>query len=242
MSLEKTIRFYSYDTLPDKTIKPSSILKQMQQIAREDLDQFGLTYQNMRKENMIFVLTKLNLRIYRPMAPEQELQLNTNPRKVLGATFYRDFRITDSDYTYAECATSWVLIDFIKRRPLRPSSLPFEIPHNCEDELKLPLEKTFTLEGDESKVGERQVFYSSLDENNHLNNTVYADFACDYLPKEFTEKDKKTYSLQINFLNEAFLGNNLTFHRIVDNNKYLLTVENNTLQKKCFQSLIEFHD
>lgn len=52
--------------------------------------------------------------------------------------------------------------------------------------------------------GERQIRFSDLDYNSHLNNAVYGDIICDYLPngaigRQFSE-------LQINYINESKQG------------------------------------
>ena len=57
--IEKQIRISSFDVLPNGTVKPSALLRHMQQAAREDCDAMGCTYPYMREQNTVFVLIRL---------------------------------------------------------------------------------------------------------------------------------------------------------------------------------------
>ena len=64
---ETTVRITSFDVLPNSTVKPSALLRYMQQLAREDCDGLGCTYRYMRSLNTVLVLTQLGLRLDRPV-------------------------------------------------------------------------------------------------------------------------------------------------------------------------------
>ncbi|MEG1743214.1 MAG: hypothetical protein RR246_03510, partial [Clostridia bacterium] len=56
---EQTIKITSADVYENGNIKLSALQKYMQQIAREDCDDYGASYENVRALGMVFVITKL---------------------------------------------------------------------------------------------------------------------------------------------------------------------------------------
>ena len=61
----KEIKIKSYDVDKNNNARISSIMKYFQQIARENLDQFGMTYDYLREHNIVFVLTKYKFKFYK---------------------------------------------------------------------------------------------------------------------------------------------------------------------------------
>ena len=89
--LQKTFHVKSYDVYPNSTIKPSAIQHYMQQFAREDCDNMGCTYINMRDVNMVFVLTKMGIKVSEPVFAYDELTVKTFNNRITGITFEREF-------------------------------------------------------------------------------------------------------------------------------------------------------
>jgi acyl-ACP thioesterase len=69
-------------------------------------------------------------------------------------------------------------------------------------------------------VGEWTVRHSSVDFNRHLNNTVYADLLCDFLPAAVRERPPKAYALQ--YVTEAREGDTLTLYYGVEGNDHFV--------------------
>ena len=97
MSLERSYNFYSYDAYPNSNVKMSSVLKAMQQLAREDLDNMGVTYPMMRKDNLVFVLIKLRVKFKHPVSIYDKITIKTIPTKIVGIYFIRDFFFYNTD-------------------------------------------------------------------------------------------------------------------------------------------------
>lgn len=200
---EEIVRFESYELSASGFVRPSAILRKMQQAAREDLNSFGISYQDMREKNMAFVVSRMALIFDRPVTGEVPLTLVTAANPVRGATFPRSFLLRDENGPLVRGMSLWALLDFEKRALLRPSALWAQIPEfddvsdgvTCA-RLMLPKEeKPFCFE-------ERKVYASMLDQNNHLNNCNYADLATDLLSPEAGEVKE----IQISFQKEARLG------------------------------------
>ena len=71
------IKITNYDVFENGRIKLSSILRYMQELAREDSDACGATYELLRSHNMVFVITKLALEFHGDIYDGDEIELST---------------------------------------------------------------------------------------------------------------------------------------------------------------------
>lgn len=244
MGFQRKAEFYSYDAAPDGSVKLSALMRQFQQIARENLDSFGVTYPLMRDHDQIFVILKIRIEFLKPFTIYDETYIETVPTKVVGVTFYRDFRVRDASGNICALSTStWVLIDYKDRSILRPSALVVPCPGFPDEAVDLPLHRRFTF--DESPLQIRtdvlSVRYSRLDENNHLNNTEIAALASD----EFADRivsGERLKSFELHFEHEAVLHDLLRFE-VSDYSgcTYVTAVKDGT-GEPVFSCLAEFQD
>ncbi len=237
------IEFKSYDSDINSRVRLSALMKHFQQLAREDFDSFGCTYPQMREMGLVFVLTSMTIKIFKPINLYGKYTIETIPRKTAGVRFYRDFYLYDEEGLVCEAVSVWALIDFVSRRLARPTDLHIEIPNNDAKEPSVePVKKVFPKDVyDFSSV--REVYYSLLDENNHLNNCNYADLIEDTLPMQYHTPDKYISYIGINFVNEAKVGSQILVNIAKENENTLTAVaDNKTEEKPCFTSMIEFSD
>lgn len=232
---EETVRFESYDVDPSGNVRPSAVMRRMQQAAREDLNSFGITYEDMRKKNMAFVVSKMAIVFERPLPGEIPIQLLTAPNPVHGVTFPRSFRLFDEKGAVIRAMSLWALLDFEKRSLLRATALGEEIPSfddvsggvSCMRLIK-PKDKEPIL------VEKRRVYASMLDQNNHLNNCNYADLATDLLP----ENIPPIREIQISFQHEARRGDVLQLEGYTEGEGYLVVGTNLTQDQASFMAYI----
>ncbi|MBR4288614.1 MAG: hypothetical protein IKT50_04175 [Clostridia bacterium] len=200
---QETIRFESYELTSGGFVRTGTIMRHMQQAAREDLLSFGISYEDMRKKNMAFVISRMAIRFERPVYGERPLILKTGPNPVHGVTFPRSFVLEDDHGICMRAMSLWALLDFEKRSLLRPSALWKELP--CSEDFSdgVGCERLVTPRGvDPDYTDTRRVYSSMLDQNDHLNNCNYADLATDLLPKG---RDL-VREIHIAFQHEARLG------------------------------------
>lgn len=203
--LEKTVRFQSFDLAPDHQPRPGALLRQMQQVAREHMTACGKTYLEMLEEGMVFIITRLAMRFLAPVPGEKDITLTTATNGIHGASFHRSFMISDGEKELVAAQTEWVLLDFKNRRILRPTALKMDFPVDpvlCGDLSACRI--TSPESGEVVARDERKVYYSMLDENDHLNNCIYADMVFDALPRSIRPRE-----LYINFLKEVREGQSL---------------------------------
>ncbi|HHW45649.1 MAG TPA: hypothetical protein GXX17_01900 [Clostridiales bacterium] len=198
----------SYDIDQSRQLRLSSLLKIQQEIGELHLRAIGLPHDFMVDElGLAFVFTRLNSVIYRRPRMGEEVKASTWCPGVRGLTFYRCYRLEDKEGNILiDSMASVVTVDAKEHKIKRPESIPcfseFEyrpdIASTCQKPEKIKLPDTFDAEFT------RQVMYSDTDFNMHLNNTVYADIICDYMPGGMAGKEIGFFSLS--FISEAREG------------------------------------
>jgi len=117
----------------------------------------------------------------------------------------RDFDIRHKNQTIGSCVSAWIIIDTAHRKPIRPTFIVDQLnPVEREHVLDHPLGKLPRFQ--ESQFEHRfKVRYSDLDINQHANNVSYIEWALENIP-DIGENHRCLTDLEINFLGEAFLG------------------------------------
>lgn len=209
MSFERDVTIYNFDLDRESNVKPSAIMHYLQQLALSDCDNVGMTYEKMRDAGQVFVLTKSLLELYRPFHLYDNIHCITWPKCTRGCTFERHFLLERNGEKLAACSTQWVLIDYVKRRILRPSQLIGRLEDRPDLDCGVPSPGKFSFDLPLTQVDSRTVYYSMIDENRHLNNCFYSDIALDYTD------NKAIKSIQINYLEEAYEGDRLDIYKAV---------------------------
>ena len=81
----------------------------------------------------------------------------------------------------------WTLIDIEKRRIVRPQKVGITIPE-CEEYSSFVEKYEPLLDIETQKVQTREVMYSDIDLNKHMNNARYLEWVMDLLPQNVLEK------------------------------------------------------
>ena len=244
--IEKKLNVASFDVYPNSTIKPAALQRHMQQLAREDCDAMGCTYNDMRAVNMIFVMTKLAIDVKAPVFAYDELTVKTFQNRVTGVTFEREFEFFKNGEKVIHATTQWVIVKYDDRTIVRPKLFPFEIPSLNLDCGSLPLPRSIVSDDQPRDAGIRPVKLSDLDENDHLNNCVYSDIVMDYI-SDYNRKTQYVKEVKIIFKHEAKLYDELQLFIGTKKNdsgelSYTASVNNNTSGSPCFEAEITLAD
>lgn len=199
------LQIASYQIGANGTLRPSDILRLQQEVGNRHLSEGGLTVPAMRASGVAFVLARTNCLVHRAPVLDESVVLTSWQREIVGSKFLRCYHWASADGTpLIDSVSAFVLVDVDKHRPVRPLvltaqgvRLDWQRQSPCPDPEKLALPPTFA-------VGERVVRRSDTDFNGHVNNAVYADVLCDFLPAAVCEKRMTGFS--ISFLRESRLG------------------------------------
>lgn len=234
----RQIKIQSYDVDRDGNLKWSSLMRHFQQIARENLDEFGMTYDFLRARGIVFVLTKYRIRVLDRMRADVQYRFTTSPCAIHGVSFIRDFLVTDdTGHRFAEASSTWIIIDYEKRSILRPSKLP--LPIEPDDRLVdfLPERSRNPVSEAPDAVYHTAVTFSQLDSNNHLNNCNYADIMIDGMFENMLPMPL-CCEIEMSYEHEAKCGSQLALKYYQESDALLAVCENQTDGNICFSAVI----
>jgi len=199
----------SFDVGIANLLKVQTIFQFFQEAAGNHATHLGVGYDALRSLGLFWVLSRVKVEITRLPHWGDEITLTTWPKGVDRLFALRDFRMSTGDGTALARGTScWLLVDSEKMRPRRLDSIDRSFPLNDrEHALRETLDKIPVPPG-LAPAYERKVMRSDLDVNNHVNNTEYARWITDALGDG---EGASLRALQINYLEEAKLGETLAF-------------------------------
>ncbi|MBQ8302069.1 MAG: hypothetical protein IJX97_00785 [Clostridia bacterium] len=182
--------------------KTSSIMRYIQTAAQCQLTEGGMSYDNLKKNNRAFILSRLKLEILKPLRAYAPLTAVTYPCESRGYSFLRCYALESDGEVVARAISVWALIDTESRGLVKVNDFDLGLPTLPKNELVLAAMKLPTTLMD---VGGYGVHYGDVDQNRHMNNTKYPDMYSNYLPLE----GKMIRSITINYANEAQIGEKL---------------------------------
>ncbi len=206
-----------HDTDGKREVRPSKILAYMQETANYQCMNAGLSLDELRdQKGLAFLLSRITLRLYRPLYAYDEIDVETWICDGRGLRFNRCFRILRAGEIVAEGYSVWALLDLNSKKLLRSEAFPYDIQpdqplEGLADRVRFPSPTLL------HEAGRRKIVYSDIDYNGHMNNTHYPDMLCDFLPDA---NAVRVVGMSLSFLHEAALGHTLTVYRYEENGNF----------------------
>ena len=207
---EETYRVDSRDLDLVGHCLPSALLGYLQEAATQAACRLHVSREEtIERYHAFWMLARIRYDLLRPLRWDEPVTVKTWHRGGRAATLYRDYDLYVGREPVGECVSAWVLARQSDRQLLRLSGIR-ELENTgggdlCKDrklsKLRLP--------GDLREADRRRTRYSDTDINGHVNNTRYADFACDALEMEKLERGAFLSQLQIGYLAECRPGEEL---------------------------------
>ena len=239
MSTTLKTRIESYDVTPNGLMRQSTIFRLCQKVAGDDLDKFGGSFETLVSHGLTFVITKMEITYFADIKTYDEIEIVTRPRGVKGPSFIRDYDILKNGERVAYASSYWVLIDFEKRKFCRPSAISAvcEIVPDMDNLYEMEMRKLHPDINEMTKSDERKVYYSSIDRNNHMNNTFYPDILFDYLPDSYLDTlSGKTITVQYN--SEILCGEHFSVYTKEENGEFTLSARCEKEDRDIFSAMI----
>jgi len=203
MFYEKEYNLRTCDFDGRDSIKMSACLDFFQEIAGEHANVLECGFDNLIKNNQIWVLVRQRVTILKELYPNSKIKVQTWPKPQNKLYFNRDYRILNEDGEVSVIGSSvWVVCDFKTRRPFRfrgdfyKSDNYFPLNVYDTDIKKLKFD---TLEVEE-KPFIHKIENSHLDHNGHMNNRIYADIVLNMI--DLNDK-KHVKDFTIEFIHEG---------------------------------------
>ena len=185
--------------------KPSAILRYLQEAANKNFADMGPSYNELIDNNLSFVVSRAAINILSPLKELEEISVHTWASQNSGVIFPRSYLIKSGERIVVEALMNWALINTKEKRFVKGSEFDVSVygtdePLDISTRFKIPKDLPLNF------VGEKQVMYSDIDKNRHMNNTVYPNVLFNFIPnvqKLFMSE------LLINFVSEAPFGTTL---------------------------------
>ena len=186
-------------------LKPSALLRYVEQVSADHARTFGMTDQFFKDHGVAFLVGKQALKFDRVPQRAEKLTLLTRAEASRRGSVKRITTVTDAEgkqVAMVDCR--WIVVSLAENRILREPGWTVDGFWNETVEGELPLQLHKCREGLTS-AGEWTVRYSQCDLNGHLNNAFYLDLVCDALPLEAVRKGPVTFA-SINYHREVPMG------------------------------------
>ena len=188
-------------------LKPSALLYFCQEISGSHCDLLGYDWDTLAKQNMFWALIRTNVEINRLPVLGQTIHLETWPMPTTRTAYPRATIAYDADGNVLfRCTSLWVLMDIQTRTMILPGKSGVEIDGILRG-MEAPAPGSIHPM-ELAEICNRQVRFSELDRNGHMNNTHYIQWAFDLLPADF-HKDHPCKTFSICYLSEAREGQDI---------------------------------
>lgn len=187
--------------------RPSALLGHLQEAATlaAEAGQFGRRVL-MDGYGAFWMLARLWYELKRPLRWGEELTVHTWHRGGKGASMYRDFDLYVNGEYVGQAVSVWALVSLAERKMLRLSQIPeLEGTGGGERNKDILLSKLRLPERMEL-AEQRLMHYSDTDINGHVNNTRYADFACDAIRADLLPEGTFVAGMQLGYHAECRAG------------------------------------
>lgn len=186
-------------------LKPSALLRYVEQVSADHARTFGMTDQFFKDHGVAFLVGKQALKFDRVPQRAEKLTLLTRAEASRRGSVKRITTVTDAEgkqVAMVDCR--WIVVSLAENRILREPGWTVDGFWNETVEGELPLQLHKCRE-ELTSAGEWTVRYSQCDLNGHLNNAFYLDLVCDALPLEVVRKGPVTFA-SINYHREVPMG------------------------------------
>ena len=193
-------------------LKPSALLRYVEQISTDHARAFGMDDQFFKERGVTFLVGKQALKFDRVPQRAETLTLTSRAQVSKHGSVKRITTLTDAEgkeVAMVDCR--WIVASLAEGRILREPGWTVENFWNDTVEGELPLQLHKCKDGLTS-AGEWTAHYSQCDLNGHLNNAFYLDLVCDALPLEVMRKGPVTFA-SINYHREIPMGETAEVHK-----------------------------
>lgn len=214
---EHTLPIDSRDVDGNGYCRASALLGHLQEAATQAAEHGGFGRKALlERYHGFWMLTRVWFRLDRPLRWEEEVTIRTWHRGGRRATMYRDFDLCVKGERVGEAVSAWVLADLETRRLLRLDKVKEFEGTDGGELIKERTLKKLPCPEELREVERRPMRYSDTDINGHVNNTRYADFACDALELDKLPRERFLSEMQIGYLAECRPGETITIETGVE--------------------------
>jgi len=240
---EEDFRVNTFHMDPRGKAHLTSICNFLQEGASMHAESAGFGFDDMMKNNQVWVLARLKVIIETYPVWKEQLKLKTWSRGKEGIFYVRDFTIDDGqNNTIIKATSSWAALNIKSRRPEIVQGLENGLFSLREQKaIDEKLEKLPDLQSP-AFLRKRKIEYTDIDLVYHVNNVKYIELIINSFPKE-TNSEKKVKSIEINYLGEAKYGEDvLIFSQQQPKNNYQVKIVREVDDKEVCRAKFIFEE
>lgn len=182
-------------------LRPSALVTMVQQCGNSQCLQMDLGWDKMAGRGLFWAVIRQRVAITRLPGQGEVITIETWPGTTSRVAYPRSAVAYDAQGNELFRSIGlWVLMDLNTRAMILPGDSGICVT-GCVRENELALPRSLSLKN-LSGLASRQVTFSELDMNGHMNNARYLDWAADLLPSAF-HRDHPLRSFTINYTSEA---------------------------------------
>ena len=163
---------------------PASILLMIQEVAGKHCTALSVDYDTLAKRRMFWAVTRHRVQVSRMPRLGETIRVETWPMPTTRVAYPRS--VVAYDAAGNECFRAislWVLMNLDTRSMILPGKSGISVVGSLRG-LELPSPGSLALM-DHTQTRQRQVCFTDLDRNGHMNNTRYLNWVSDLLPSAF---------------------------------------------------------
>ncbi len=198
----------SFDVDFQQSLKPSVLMQFFQEVASSHAESLGGGYDVLIARDLFWALSRLKVEITRMPHWGETLLIETWPCGNEGLFFRRDYIVYDKDQqVIIRGVSGWLLVAVQTLRPQRPSQLGIVLPANKGKNSLAHFPERITTQTTQVAF-HKTVAYNEIDQNLHVNNTRYLDWATDCFQLKHYQ-DYKLAEFTLEFLAETHWGDEI---------------------------------
>ena len=166
---------------------PASILLMIQEVAGKHCTALSVDYDTLAKRRMFWAVTRHRVQVSRMPRLGETIRVETWPMPTTRVAYPRS--VVAYDAAGNECFRAislWVLMNLDTRNMILPGKSGISVVGSLRG-LELPSPGSLALM-DHTQTRQRQVCFTDLDRNGHMNNTRYLNWVSDLLPSAFHQE------------------------------------------------------
>ena len=200
---------HTYEVDPNFRLSVPALLGFLMEAAGNNADALGFSILQLAPRNLTWMLSRLRVRLREYPGWRASLTVETWPSGLARLFALRDFRLRLDGRVIGEATSAWLLIDTVRRRPVRPeNAADWSGKVHPERALTTDLEKLTPFPepaGNGVRQAELSVRYCDLDVNLHATGPRYAEWLLECLPPEHLASSVLC-ELDLDYQNEAGAG------------------------------------
>lgn len=209
-------------------LHPWAAVRLCQEVSEFHSKATGIGYEDMLKQNRIWIISRAYYIIYRRPAAFEKVMLSTWSRGNDGLFAFRDYRMKDAaGETLLAGTTYWPMIDFASRRPIRLKEALADYEYHQEEATDLSVLDRLRMPDMSVPDGrhEQLATFSLIDHAQHVNNSEYVRLAIDSLMQSDFNIDRP-FSIELNYQHETQPNDKLSVLRKQDNGATFVQISN----------------